>query len=48
MPEERALSFACRGAWLYGILSLPQAASAPARGVLIVVGGPQYRAGSHR
>ena len=47
MIEERALAFACRGAWLYGILSLPQAA-APQRGVLIVVGGPQYRAGSHR
>lgn len=46
MPEERALSFACRGAWLYGILSLP--ASPHPRGVLIVVGGPQYRAGSHR
>ncbi|HBZ05431.1 MAG TPA: hydrolase 1, exosortase A system-associated, partial [Massilia sp.] len=37
---------ACRGAWLYGIVSLP-AAPHP-RGVLIVVGGPQYRAGSHR
>jgi exosortase A-associated hydrolase 1 len=49
MLDERALSFACRGAWLYGILTLPQAAAAaPARGVLIVVGGPQYRAGSHR
>ena len=46
MPEERALSFACRGAWLYGILSLP--ATSHPRGVLIVVGGPQYRAGSHR
>jgi len=45
---ERALAFACRGAWLYGILSLPQAATAARRGVLIVVGGPQYRAGSHR
>ena len=49
MPEERALSFACRGAWLYGILSLPAVAATPQpRGVLIVVGGPQYRAGSHR
>ena len=45
---ERALSFSCRGAWLYGILSLPQAAGTARRGVLIVVGGPQYRAGSHR
>lgn len=49
MPEERALAFACRNAWLYGILSLPAPATAPpARGVLIVVGGPQYRVGSHR
>jgi exosortase A-associated hydrolase 1 len=32
--------------WLYGILSLPEQTSS--RGVLIVVGGPQYRVGSHR
>jgi exosortase A-associated hydrolase 1 len=44
--EERAVSFACQGEALYGILSLPQGACT--RGVLIVVGGPQYRAGSHR
>lgn len=48
MPEERALAFACRGAWLYGILSLPAAGATSRRGVVIVVGGPQYRAGSHR
>lgn len=49
MLDERALSFVCGDAWLYGILSLPAAATtAHARGVLIVVGGPQYRAGSHR
>jgi len=49
MPEERALSFACGDAWLYGIVSLPAMAATPQpRGVLIVVGGPQYRAGSHR
>jgi len=46
MLEERALSFSCRGAWLYGVLSLPK--TPQPRGVLIVVGGPQYRAGSHR
>ncbi len=48
--EERALSFPCAGAWLYGVLSLPaQVTQAPApRGVLIVVGGPQVRTGSHR
>jgi exosortase A-associated hydrolase 1 len=44
--EERALSFPCRGEWLYGVLSMP-AQPAP-RGVLIVVGGPQVRTGSHR
>jgi exosortase A-associated hydrolase 1 len=46
VPDERALAFSCNGAWLYGILSLPPAPHP--RGVLIVVGGPQYRAGSHR
>jgi exosortase A-associated hydrolase 1 len=44
--EERTLSFPCNGSWLYGILSLPE--QIKSRGVLIVVGGPQYRAGSHR
>lgn len=43
---ERALSFPCHGSQLYGILSVPvQLAS---KGLLIVVGGPQYRVGSHR
>src|SRR5689334_11218312 len=44
--EEQAFGFACRGEWLCGIASLPRQPAA--RGVLIVVGGPQYRAGSHR
>ncbi len=44
--EERALSFACNDSCLYGILSLPEKVAS--RGVLIVVGGPQYRGGSHR
>lgn len=48
MPDERAIAFACRDAWLYGILSLPSTGSPARRGVLIVVGGPQYRIGSHR
>ena len=47
-PEERALAFDCGGERLYGILSLPGHAASGARGVLVVVGGPQYRAGSHR
>jgi len=45
-PDELALSFACAGDWLTGILS--PAGDTPTRGVLIAVGGPQYRAGSHR
>jgi exosortase A-associated hydrolase 1 len=46
MHTERALSFACGDERLVAVLSLP---AAPARrGVLIIVGGPQYRAGSHR
>jgi exosortase A-associated hydrolase 1 len=44
--QELALKFACRDDALYGIASVPEQ---PARrGVLVVVGGPQYRAGSHR
>lgn len=46
MAEERAVAFDCRGDRLYGVLSLPDRPAT--RGVLIVVGGPQYRAGSHR
>lgn len=46
MPDDQALSFACRGETLVGILS---PSDRPAtRGVLVIVGGPQYRAGSHR
>jgi exosortase A-associated hydrolase 1 len=44
--EERALAFRCHEDWLYGVVSLPPGECT--RGVLIVVGGPQYRAGSHR
>lgn len=44
--HEQALSFRCDGDALYGIVSMPVPAAR--RGVLIVVGGPQYRAGSHR
>ncbi len=44
--DERALAFACGTDRLYGVLTLP--AQPAARGVLVVVGGPQYRAGSHR
>jgi len=45
-PNEQALVFDCEGNSLIGVLI---GASLPAgRGVLIVVGGLQYRAGSHR
>lgn len=48
MPDDLALSFPCQGETLVGILS-PCAQAGPARrGVLVIVGGPQYRAGSHR
>ena len=43
---EQAISFRCEGSQLVGIVA---GARAPqARGVVVVVGGPQYRAGSHR
>ena len=44
--RDVAVRFACQGEDLFGILSLP--AQPRRRGVLVVVGGPQYRAGSHR
>jgi exosortase A-associated hydrolase 1 len=44
--KDQAISFSCHDSWLYGILSLPD--QTISRGVLIVVGGPQYRVGSHR
>ena len=43
---RRAVAFACEGEWLYGVIDSP--AQPARRGVLVVVGGPQYRAGSHR
>jgi exosortase A-associated hydrolase 1 len=44
--SEQALVFDCKGDSLIGVLS--EAALPAGRGVLIVVGGPQYRVGSHR
>ncbi|MBZ2206091.1 hydrolase 1, exosortase A system-associated [Massilia soli] len=44
--EQRALRFQCQGEWLFGVASLP--AQPNKRGVIVVVGGPQYRVGSHR
>ncbi|KQV92181.1 hydrolase 1, exosortase A system-associated [Pelomonas sp. Root1237] len=46
--KESVLNFDCEGERLIGILAEP-ANTAPAEvGVVIVVGGPQYRVGSHR
>jgi len=45
--KESVLSFACEGQPLVGILAEPDGAPADV-GVVIIVGGPQYRVGSHR
>jgi exosortase A-associated hydrolase 1 len=44
--EEQPQVFDCQGSGLIGILHRPERLHP--RGVLIVVGGPQYRVGSHR
>lgn len=44
---ETAVMIPCEGESLVGILHVPQGTAAE-HGVVIVVGGPQYRAGSHR
>lgn len=47
--SERAITIDCEGQALVSILHLPDVAAAqPDVGVVIVVGGPQYRVGSHR
>ena len=46
-PTERGLRFDCEGESLVGVLSLPEGEPA-AVGVVIAVGGPQVRVGSHR
>ncbi|MDZ7829159.1 MAG: hydrolase 1, exosortase A system-associated [Halofilum sp. (in: g-proteobacteria)] len=46
MSTETAFSFECHGEQLPGILHVGDPGST--RGVLVIVGGPQYRAGSHR
>jgi len=46
MSRETPIRFRCEGDWLYGVLHLPDVPVR--RGVLIVVGGAQYRVGSHR
>ena len=46
MTTRTALQFDCHGDRLIGIVDLPEEPGG--RGVLLVVGGPQYRVGSHR
>lgn len=46
--DERAFLFDCAGASSVGIVSLLAACPLPEIGLLILVGGPQYRVGSHR
>ena len=43
---DQALVFPCAGEALVGVASIP--ATPLALGMVVVVGGPQYRAGSHR
>ena len=43
---EITVPFECKSEWLLGILTQPEMPSGT--GVVIIVGGPQYRAGSHR
>ena len=44
--DEMPVTFSCEGDALIGVLHRP--ASATSTGMVIVVGGPQYRVGSHR
>jgi exosortase A-associated hydrolase 1/exosortase A-associated hydrolase 2 len=46
---EQAVQFGCAGSTLLGVLHNPAAdAAANTVGVVVIVGGPQYRVGSHR
>lgn len=44
--SEQAITFECAQETLVGILAVPSAPSAT--GMVVIVGGPQYRVGSHR
>lgn len=44
--DEQAFVFECEGAMLPAVLH--QSVTSAERGVLVIVGGPQYRVGSHR
>ena len=43
---RQPVAFACGQDWLLGVVTRPE--KPRSRGVLVAVGGPQYRAGSHR
>ncbi len=49
-PHEEALGFRCGDTPLWGVLTrpAPAATETPKMAVVIAVGGPQYRVGSHR
>ena len=44
--SEQVLSFDCGSEQLLGIVCVPD--EARSTGVIVIVGGPQYRVGSHR
>lgn len=46
--HEEALALSCDGEQMFGVLSVPLASASTEIGVVIVVGGPQTRVGSHR
>jgi len=46
--REEALTFGCAGETLVGVVATPESGDEYDVGVVIVVGGPQVRAGSHR
>lgn len=46
MTNERVVTFSCAGDSMVGIVHAPDARAD--LGVVVIVGGPQYRAGSHR
>ncbi|WP_064736050.1 hydrolase 1, exosortase A system-associated [Azohydromonas australica] len=46
--HEHVLAFECQGVQLVGVLAEPAQVPLSDTGVVIVTGGPQYRAGAHR
>lgn len=48
MTRESAFIFDCADDELVGVITLPDDDAGGSLGVLVVVGGPQYRVGSHR